>query len=85
MGMAVLSPCPFLVNDTSGAVIIVSTWDQFEVITNIRSNLIFFLICFIVYFCIFTLSNLVFSGVGLVLFHLRPILCKGDCCCHLAR
>lgn len=86
MGMAVLSPCPLLVNDTSGAVVIVSTWDQFVFISNIRSILFFFcLICFIVYFCIFTWSNLVFSGVGMVLFHLHPILCKSDCCCHLAR
>ncbi len=51
MGMAVLSPCPFLVNDTSGAIIIVSTWDQFVFISNIRSILFFFLLD--LFYCLF--------------------------------
>lgn len=70
MGMAVLSPCPLLVNDTSGTVIIVSIKDEFVFIFNIRSvfawSILLFLFVYLVILC--------FTGVGVVLFYFRPIL-----------
>lgn len=81
MGMAVLSPCPLLVNDTSGGVIIVSTMSGLVYSNNThlmqelnatktlqRSIWKYF----------FKLTSLCSTGVGLDPLRSHSVLCEGD-------
>lgn len=72
MGMAVLSPCPLLVNETSGAVLMV--------------RIDFKVVLFYLMFDSYNKKNIFvcFTGFGMVLLHFHPFIRKGDDCCHSA-
>lgn len=78
MAMAVLSPCPLLVNDSSGDVIIVSELFNFIYSNNSCVQIVKHFLVVSKVLKYITLTSLSSTGVSLAHLHSHSVLCEGD-------